>query len=80
MLRKIDKVSLIHKPIGHWADYINKNTYSKEAEEEKIPYMVIVGEKEMKSGKLSLRKHGKGMVGEFEIEKLKEIFKKEMEE
>lgn len=57
---------------------INKKI--KEAEEEKIPYMVIVGEKEMKSGKLSLRKHGKGMVGEFEIEKLKEIFKKEMEE
>ena len=39
MLRKIDKVSLIHKPIGHWADYINKNTYSKEAEEEKVSYI-----------------------------------------
>ncbi len=39
MLRKIDKVSRIHKPVGHWIDYINKNTYSKEAEEEKVNYI-----------------------------------------
>lgn len=39
MLRKISKISSAHKPIGHWADYINKNTYSIEAEEEKVNYI-----------------------------------------
>jgi SAM-dependent methyltransferase len=39
MLRKIDKVSSAHKPIGHWIDYINKNTYSIDAEEEKVKYI-----------------------------------------
>lgn len=39
MLRKIDKIASVHKPIGHWIDYINKNTYSKEAEEEKVNYI-----------------------------------------
>ena len=39
MLRKINKISSAHKPIGHWIDYINKNTYSIEAEEEKVNYI-----------------------------------------
>lgn len=39
MLRKINKVSSAHKPIGHWIDYINKNTYSIKAEEEKVNYI-----------------------------------------
>ena len=39
MLRKIDKISNIYKPIGHWIDYIDKNTYSIEAEEEKVTYI-----------------------------------------
>jgi len=39
LLRKISKISLAHKPIGHWADYINENTYSTEAEEEKVNYI-----------------------------------------
>lgn len=37
--RKIDKISRAHKPIGHWMDYINKNTYSLKAEEEKVNYI-----------------------------------------
>jgi len=39
LLRKIDKVSKAPKPIGHWIEYINKNTYSMEAEEEKVNYI-----------------------------------------
>jgi len=39
MLRKIDKISNFYKPIGHWIDYIDKNTYSIEAEEEKVTYI-----------------------------------------
>jgi SAM-dependent methyltransferase len=39
LLRKFTKISRAHKPIGHWADYINENTYSIEAEEEKVNYI-----------------------------------------
>lgn len=35
------------------------------AELEKIPYMLIIGDKEMKSGKVSVRKHGSGDQGEM---------------
>lgn len=39
MLHKINKVTRVHKPIGHWSEYINKNTYSPAAEEEKVNYI-----------------------------------------
>ena len=39
MVRKVDKISRAHKPVGHWRDYINNNTYSIEAEEEKVNYI-----------------------------------------
>jgi SAM-dependent methyltransferase len=39
LLSKITKISHAHKPISHWADYINENTYSIEAEEEKVNYI-----------------------------------------
>ena len=34
----------------------------------KIPFMLIVGEKEENEGKISLRAHGKGDIGEYNIE------------
>ena len=39
LLGKITKISRTHKATGHWADYINENTYSTEAEEEKVNYI-----------------------------------------
>jgi len=39
MLNKINKVARVHKPIGHWSEYINKNTYSPAAEKEKVEYI-----------------------------------------
>jgi threonyl-tRNA synthetase len=40
----------------------------REAEVNKIPYMAIIGEKELESGSLSIRQHGKGDVGSFTLD------------
>jgi len=37
----------------------------RDAEVSKVPYMLIIGEKEVDSGKLSVRKHGEGDIGIF---------------
>jgi len=39
----------------------------RDAETAKIPYMVIIGAKEMKNGTVSVRKHRKGDIGTFEF-------------
>ena len=39
----------------------------RDAEVKKIPFMVIVGEKEEENNQLSLRKHGEGDIGTFEL-------------
>jgi len=47
----------------------------RESENRKIPYMIVIGDKETESGNLSVREHKKGDIGKFElnefIEKLK---------
>ncbi len=40
----------------------------RDAEMKKIPYMLIVGEKEESTGSISVRQHGKGDLGTFSIE------------
>jgi len=40
----------------------------RDAELMKLPYMIIVGEKEMDSGTISVRKHKEGDVGSFSVE------------
>jgi len=49
----------------------------RDAELKKIPYMIIIGEKELKSKKISLRKHGKGDIGLMTVDKLISILKSE---
>ena len=39
----------------------------REAENKKVPFMLIIGEKEKQNGKISLRIHGKGDKGVFEL-------------
>jgi len=41
----------------------------REAEVNKIPYMVIIGKKEKESREVSVREHKKGDIGNFEVEK-----------
>jgi threonyl-tRNA synthetase len=61
---------------------INKNNETlgkkiREAELQKIPYLVIIGEKESRKKVLSIRKRGKGDIGQMKIEKFIDKIKKE---
>jgi threonyl-tRNA synthetase len=42
----------------------------REAEKEKIPYMFIVGKKEVQNKTVSVRKHKQGDLGEFDLEEI----------
>ncbi|MDO6437112.1 threonine--tRNA ligase [Cyclobacterium sp. 1_MG-2023] len=46
----------------------------RDAEVKKIPFMVIVGEKEQEENKISLRKHGEGDIGSFELSAFVDYF------
>ena len=50
----------------------------RDAEVKKIPYMLIVGEKETAEGLVSVRKHGQGDLGSMSIEEYKEQIIKEI--
>ena len=50
----------------------------RDTELKKIPYMLIVGEKEEAEGTVSLRKHGEGDKGFYSIEGFKAIIEKEI--
>jgi len=49
----------------------------RDAEVSKIPFMVIVGEKEEKDGTVSVRKHGEGDIGTFTIKEFISLIKTE---
>ncbi|MCM8767368.1 MAG: threonine--tRNA ligase [Candidatus Omnitrophica bacterium] len=55
---------------------INKKI--KDAEDEKVPYMIIIGDREIRENKLSLRKHTKGMLGEFNLDEIVKLFNEEI--
>ncbi len=49
----------------------------REASMQKVPYQLIIGEKEVEEGNLSVRKHGEGEIGKFTIEEFADLIKKE---
>jgi len=49
----------------------------RDAEIKKIPFMLIVGEKEQEEGKLSVRKHGEGDLGSMTIADFEALMAKE---
>jgi threonyl-tRNA synthetase len=51
----------------------------REAEMNKIPYMLIVGEQEEKDGTVSVRKHSEGDLGTMSVEKFSELISSEIE-
>jgi threonyl-tRNA synthetase len=51
----------------------------RDAEVSKIPFMLIVGEKEEKEGTVSVRRHGEGDKGTYSIEDFIALIKKEIE-
>lgn len=46
----------------------------RDSEVKKVPFMLIVGEKEQEEGKVSVRKHGQGDLGSFSIEEFIQYF------
>lgn len=50
----------------------------RQAEVDKVPYMLIVGENEEKDGTVSVRKHGEGDIGKMPIEQFAELINKEI--
>jgi threonyl-tRNA synthetase len=59
-----------------------KHTVSKkirEGEIQKIPYILVVGDKEMKSKTIRVRQRQKGDIGEMKLKKFAERIKKELE-
>jgi threonyl-tRNA synthetase len=50
----------------------------RDAEVRKIPYMLIVGEKEQEENKVSVRKHGQGDLGSIPLEEFIALFNKEI--
>jgi threonyl-tRNA synthetase len=50
----------------------------RDAEVSKIPYMIIVGEKEMSENKISVRKHGEGDKGSFTVGEFVKFFHEEI--
>lgn len=61
-------------------DERNEKTGKKirDAETRKIPYMLIVGEKEETEGTISVRKHGKGDLGTFTIDSFVKMIENEI--
>lgn len=62
-------------------DNRNEKTGKKirDAEMKKIPYMLIVGEKEAENGTVSVRKHGGDDLGEMKMEEFRDMIVKEIE-
>ncbi|WP_028562017.1 threonine--tRNA ligase [Paenibacillus pinihumi] len=50
----------------------------REAQLEKVPYMLIVGENEANSGSVSIRKRGEGDIGSKPVDELAELLQKEI--
>ena len=50
----------------------------RDAEVKKIPFMLIVGEKESEEGLVSVRKHGEGDLGAMSMEAFADLIKKEI--
>ncbi len=51
----------------------------REAEKEKIPYMFIVGKKEVQNKSVSVRKHKEGDLGQFDVDEIMARLKQEQE-
>ena len=50
----------------------------REAEGLKIPYMVIIGQKEVDENKISVREHKKGQIGSFPVDEVIKMLEREI--
>ena len=51
----------------------------RDAELEKVPYMLVIGEQEAANGEVAIRKRGQGDVGKMKLEDFVELCKKQVE-
>ena len=51
----------------------------RDTELQKVPYMLILGEKEIESGQLSVRKQGEGDIGTFSVEDFAKLIQDDIE-
>ena len=74
-------LALQEKDISGYMDDRSETTKRKirDAEVKKIPYMLIVGEREAEENKVSIRKHGEGDLGSFTLEEFGTMFQKEID-
>ena len=74
-------LALQEKDISGFVDDRSETTKRKirDAEVKKVPYMLIVGEREAEEKKVSIRKHGEGDLGSFTLVEFEEIFQKEID-
>ena len=72
--------SLENNEIRALVDYRNETMGKKirDAEMNKIPYMIIIGEQEAENGTISVRKHGGEDLGSMNIEAFSELITKEI--
>jgi threonyl-tRNA synthetase len=52
----------------------------RDAEMKKVPFMLIIGEKEAAEGKVAVRRHGEGDLGSITLEEFKTLFNKEIKD
>jgi threonyl-tRNA synthetase len=73
--------SLNNYDICGFVDERNEKTGKKirDSEQKKIPFMIIVGEKEESANTLSVRKHGEGDLGSFTLKEFADLIKKEID-
>ncbi|HCT23572.1 MAG TPA: threonine--tRNA ligase, partial [Chitinophagaceae bacterium] len=50
----------------------------REAELSRVPYMLVVGEKEMTEGKLAVRRQGKGDIGVLQVDEFVSLVRQEI--
>ncbi len=66
----------IRAAVDHRSETMGKKI--REAEMNKIPYMIIIGEKEVEANKIAIRKHGGEDLGQMSIEEFAEIINTEI--
>ena len=52
----------------------------RDAELQKTPYMLIVGEKEAKENRVSVRQQAKGDIGQFTVEQFSKLIQEQIDE
>jgi len=64
-------------PIDYRAETTGRKI--RDAEVSKVPYIIIVGEREQKEEKISVRKHGGEDLGDLSLEEFKDLIEKEID-